>query len=142
MITKASVAKELVKFYREYKDHMDIEIYYDYEEKKLVSVIDNDESYLRSGAECECIVTYEQNWTNNCQLELKEFLDAEEIPQYLEWMKKKYNLDKYESEFIGNMDDVEDFLDEKFIEEKFYERLEAFFEYYLEDNEIYKEGVK
>ena len=142
MITKASVAKKLVEFYREYKDHMSISIYYDFEGKKLVSVVDNDERYLRSGAECECIVTYEQNWTNNCQLELIEFLDPEEIPEYIEFMKKKYNLDKYESEFIGNMDDVEDFLDEKFIEEKFYERLENYFEYYLEDNEIYKEGVK
>jgi len=139
MITKEDVAKMLVEFYKEYKDHMDIEIYYDYEEKKLVAVVGRDESYLRSGAECECIVTYEQNWTNNCQLELKEFLDNEEIPQYLEFMKKKYTLDEYETEFVGNIDDVEDFLDEKFIEEKFYERLEEYFEYYLEDNEIYDE---
>ena len=139
MITKADVAKMLVEFYKEYKDHMGISIYYDYEEKKLVSVIDRDESYLRSGAECECIVTYKQNWTNNCQLELKEFLGNEEIPQYLEFMKKKYTLDEYETEFVGNIDDVEDFLDEKFIEEKFYERLEEYFEYYLEDNEIYDE---
>ena len=139
MITKEDVAKMLVEFYKEYKDHISISLYYDFGEKKLVSVVDNDESYLRSGADCECIVTYEQNWTNNCQLELKEFLDDEEIPQYLEFMKKKYNLDKYESEFIENMDDVEDFLDEKFIEEKFYERLEEYFEYYLEDNEIYEE---
>ena len=134
MITKTDVAKELVEFYREYKDHMDIEIYYDFDEKKLVSVVDNDESYLRSGADCVHVVTYDQNWTNNCQLELSEFLDPEEIPQYLKFMEKKYNLDEdeYETEFVGNIDDIEDFLDEKFIEEKFYERLEEYFEYYLE----------
>ena len=44
MITKEDVAKMLVEFYREYKDHMSISIYYDFEEKKLVDVIDNDES--------------------------------------------------------------------------------------------------
>jgi len=129
MIAKAAIAKTLVKFYKEYKDYMDIEIYYDLKEKKLVSVIDRDESYLRSGADCEYIVTCKSNWTNNCQLELNEFLDPEEIPEYLE---------EHESGFIGNIDDIEEFLGEQ----KFYERLESFFEYYLENNEIYKEVIK
>ena len=132
---RTAIANLLVEFYKEYKDHMSISIYYDYDEKKLVSVIDNDESYLRSGAECECIVTYEQNWTNNCQLELEDFLYPEEISEYIEFMKKKYDEDDYETDFVKNIDDIEDFLDEKFIEEKFYERLEEYFEYYLNDDD-------
>ena len=131
---KNDIAKTLVSLYKEYKDHVDIDIYYDLEEKKLVSVVDRDESYLRS-ADCVHVVTYKKNWTNNSQLKLSEFLDPEEIPEYLDFMKKKYNLDKYKSEFIRNIDDIEDFLDEKFIEEKFYERLESFFEYYLDDDD-------
>jgi len=129
MITKEDVAKMLVEFYKEYKDHMDIEIYYDYEEKKLVAVVGRDESYLRSGADCIHVATYEQNWTNNCQLELIEFLDKEEIPEYFEFMKKKYTLDEYRTEFVGNIDDVEKFLTEKGTD--FYERLENYFECYL-----------
>lgn len=134
MITKEDVVKALVSFYKEYKDHMNIAIYYDYEEKKLVAVIDRDESYLRSGADCVLLVEYKNNWTNNCQLELIEFLDKEEIPEYLDFMKKTYDLDEYETEFVGNIDDIENFL-----AEDFYERLENFFEYYLQDDEIYEE---
>ncbi len=134
MMTKTDVVKKLVDLYAKYKDHVEITIYYDLEEKKLVPVIDRDESYLRSGAECECIVTYEQNWTNNCQLELIEFLDKEEIPEYFEFMKKKYTLDEYETEYVGNIDDIEEYITDHREEgkEDFYERLESYFEYYLE----------
>lgn len=132
MMTKTDVVKKLVDLYAKYKDHVEITIYYDLEEKKLVPVIDRDERYLRSGAECECIVTYEQNWTNNCQLELEDFLYPEEISEYIEFMKKKYDEDDYETDFVKNIDDIEDFL----TEEEFCERLENYFEYYLEDNKI------
>ena len=128
---RTAIANLLVELYKKYKDHMDIDVYYDLEKQKLVSVIDRDESYLRSGAECEYIVTCKKNWTNNCQLNLSEFLDPEELVQFDEFMKKKYNLEKYESEFIGNIDDIEDFLDEKF-----YERLEEYFGYYLDEEKI------
>jgi hypothetical protein len=137
MMTKTDVVKKLVDLYAKYKDHVEITIYYDLEEKKLVPVIDRDERYLRSGAECECIVTYEQNWTNNCQLELIEFLDKEEIPEYFEFMKKKYTLDEYETEYVGNIDDIEEYITDHREEgkEDFYERLESYFEYYLEDSQ-------
>ncbi len=129
MITKEDVTKMLAEFYAQYKDHMAITIYYDLKEKQPVIVIGGDESYLRSGADCIHVVTYDKNWTNNCQLELSEFLDPEEIQLYFEWMKKKYTLNEYRTEFIGNIDDVEKFLTEKGID--FYERLENYFEYYL-----------